>query len=69
MCIRDRFLFGDPGDRFVAGDWNENGSESPAIYRPSTTTFYFRYTNTQGIADATWTWGQADWIPVAGIFD
>lgn len=62
------FVFGDPGDRFVAGDWNEDGRESPAVYRPTTRTFYFRYSNTPGNADATWSWGQPAWIPVAGAF-
>ncbi len=63
-----QFFFGDPGDRFVAGDWNADNADSPAIYRPSDTTFYFRYTNTQGNADETATWGESDWIPIAGIW-
>ena len=62
------FFFGNPGDRFVAGDWNTNGSDSPAVFRPANTTFYFRYTNTQGNADAQFTFGSPTWLPVAGRF-
>jgi hypothetical protein len=32
------------------------------------TTFFFRFTNTQGIADAQFDWGEPDWLPVAGAF-
>ena len=63
-----QFYFGDPGDRLIAGDWNNNGVDSPALFRPSVTTFFFRFTNTQGIADAQFDWGEPDWLPVAGAF-
>jgi hypothetical protein len=63
------FFFGNPGDRFVAGDWNRNGSDSPAVFRPGNTTFYFRYTNTQGNADEQFSWeGSSTWLPVSGAF-
>lgn len=61
------FFFGDPGDRFVTGDWNADGADSPGLYRPSNWTFYFRYTNTQGVADETSTWGHSEWMPVGGV--
>lgn len=64
-----QFVFGDPADRFVAGDWNANGADSPAIFRPADCTFYFRNTNTQGNADFTLPFGEVDWLPVAGHFD
>ncbi len=50
----------------VAGDWNEDGMYSPAVFRPSDTTVYYRYTNTQGNADSWFFFGEPDWIPVAG---
>jgi len=38
------------------------------VFRPATTTFYFRHTNTQGNADSQFTWGATTWLPVAGKF-
>jgi hypothetical protein len=40
------------------------------VFRPSNTTFYFRYTLTQGNADAQFVWHGAgmDWLPVSGDF-
>lgn len=64
----NQFFFCDPADRFVTGDWNSNGIDSPAVFRPSNTTFYFRSTNTQGNADAQFVWGQPGWLPVSGNF-
>ena len=46
--------------------WNGNGVFSPALFRPSNTTMYFRYTNTQGNADQSWIGGQSGWLPVSG---
>jgi hypothetical protein len=63
-----QFYFGDPGDRLVAGDWNNSGVDSPALFRPSATMFFFRFTNTQGNADAQFVWGEPGWLPVAGTF-
>jgi hypothetical protein len=63
------FYFGIPNDRLVAGDWGiVDGVDTPAVFRPSITTFYFRHTNTQGNADAQFVWGQTLWLPIAGNF-
>ena len=35
---------------------------------PIELTFYFRFTNTQGNADAQFKWGQSGWLPVSGNF-
>jgi hypothetical protein len=40
-----------------------------AVFRPANRTFYFRFTNTQGFADAQYVWGKPEWLPVAGDFD
>lgn len=64
-------FYGDPGDRFVAGDCGiYDDVDTPAIFRPSDLTFYFRHTLTQGVADSqfTWTGAGSEWLPVAGTF-
>ncbi len=64
------FYFGDPGDRFVAGDWGTiDGVETPAVFRPTNTTFYFRWTNTPGNADSEFVWGENGWLPVSDVID
>jgi hypothetical protein len=65
----DEIFFGDPGDRFVSGDWGTvDGKDTPGLFRPSDVTFYFRHTLTQGVADSqfTWTGAGSSWLPVAG---
>ncbi|MFQ5524449.1 MAG: LCP family protein, partial [Acidimicrobiia bacterium] len=62
------FIYGNPGDRLVAGDWNGDGKDSPVLFRPSNRTLYFRFTNTQGVADDQYSWGDTGWIPVSGDF-
>ncbi len=64
-------FFGDPGDRFVAGDSGViDARDTPGLFRPSNRVFYFRHTMTQGVADSqfTWTGADTDWLPVAGDF-
>jgi hypothetical protein len=66
-----QFFFGDPGDRFVAGDWGiVDGAETPGLFRPSNRVFYFRHDLTQGNADSqfTWTGAASSWLPVAGDY-
>jgi hypothetical protein len=64
-----QFIFGDPGDRLIAGDWNADGAYSPALFRPANTTMFFRYTNTQGNADNQFVPVSAGstWLPIAGL--
>jgi hypothetical protein len=65
----NQFFFGDPGDRLVAGDWGIiDQVDTPAVFRPTNTTFYFRHTNTQGNADLTLPYGEPGFLPVAGDF-
>jgi hypothetical protein len=65
-----QYIFGDPGDRLVAGNFSGFWEETPAVFRPSDLTFYIRHTNTQGNADRTETWDftSTSWYPVAGVF-
>ncbi len=63
--------FGDPGDRFIAGDWGIlDGVDTPVVSRPSDVTFCFRHTLTQGNADYQFSWrgARSSWLPVAGDF-
>ncbi len=45
------FVFGDPGDQPVAGDWDGDGDDEIGLHRPTTGFFYWRATATSGIAD------------------
>ena len=66
-----QFYFGDPDDRFISGDWGGiTGQDTPAVFRPSDTTFYFRNTLIQGTAHSQYTWAGAapNSLPVAGDF-
>ncbi|MGH2603528.1 MAG: hypothetical protein ACRDJ9_29605, partial [Dehalococcoidia bacterium] len=58
--------YGNPGDRFVVGDWDGDGRDSFGIFRPSEGTFYLSNTVGQGEADLTVTFGTGDAQPVAG---
>jgi hypothetical protein len=68
------FFFGDPGDRFVTGDWSDaefgalavGTPDTPAIFRPGDATFYFRDSNSQGNATAILPFGAPSWLPVSG---
>jgi hypothetical protein len=66
----NQYLFGDPGDRLVAGDWTGVGFSTPGLFRPlsSGSTFYFRHTNTEGIADNQFLLGDPVMLPVSGSF-
>jgi hypothetical protein len=41
------------------------------MFRPGNTTFYFRHTLTEGIADSQFTWpgARSQWLPVGGVFE
>ena len=45
------FLFGNPGDKPVAGDWDGDGIDEVGLHRESTGFFYWRNTLTTGVAD------------------
>jgi lysophospholipase L1-like esterase len=70
IVANDFYYFGLQSDRFVAGDWNEDGVDTAGIFRPSNTTMYLSNTNASGGApaptDIAYTWGSAGWTPVAG---
>jgi hypothetical protein len=45
------FVYGSPGDIPFAGDWNGNGTDTVAVFRPSTGNWYIRLANAAGSAD------------------
>lgn len=60
------FFYGVPSDRFVIGDWDGDGADNVGIFRPVEAMVYLRNENSLGPADATYPFGQSDWLPVAG---
>jgi hypothetical protein len=60
--------FGLPSDRFMVGDWNDDGVDTVGVFRPSSTTIYLRNSNTTGNGDTAFVFGQPGWRPVAGHF-
>jgi hypothetical protein len=45
------FLFGNPGDKPVVGDWDDDGIDEIGLHRETTGLFYYRNTLTTGVAD------------------
>ncbi|MDH3308918.1 MAG: hypothetical protein OEO77_15570, partial [Acidimicrobiia bacterium] len=60
------FLFGNPGDQPVVGDWDGDGVDEIGLHRASTGFFYYRNTLTTGIADAEFYFGDPGDRFVAG---
>jgi Tol biopolymer transport system component len=51
------FLFGDPGDQPVVGDWDGDGVDEIGLYRTSSGSFYYRNTLDSGVADGDFFFG------------
>jgi hypothetical protein len=51
------------------GDWDCDGIDTPGLFRQSDAFAYLRNTNTQGIADIRFFFGNPSDIPLAGDFD
>jgi hypothetical protein len=74
------FLFGNPGDKPIAGDWDGDGIDEPGLHRESTGFFYWRNTLDTGIASgeiffgdpgdkfASGDWGIVDDIDTPAVF-
>jgi Tol biopolymer transport system component len=60
------FLFGNPGDTPVVGDWDGDGVDEIGLYRESSGFFYFRNTLTTGVADGQFYFGNPGDRFVAG---
>jgi hypothetical protein len=68
------FLFGNPGDKPVVGDWDGDGVDEIGLHRETTGFFYYRNTLTTGIADGQFFFGDpgdrfvaGDWGIVDGV--
>ena len=74
------FLFGNPGDKPVAGDWDGDGIDEPGLHRESTGFFYWRNSLDTGIASgemffgdpndrfASGDWGLVDGVDTPAVF-
>ena len=64
----NEFFFGQNGDRVVADDWTNDGTDTVGIFRSSNGRFYLSYVNELRFADeeivVPWSG-----FPVAGQFD
>ena len=59
--------YGIPNDLPVTGDWNNDGIDTIGIYRGDT--FYLRNSNTNGVADMTFSLGLDGDVPISGNWD
>jgi Tol biopolymer transport system component len=60
------FLFGNPGDKPVVGDWDRDGIDEIGLHRESTGLFYYRNTLTTGVADGEFYFGDPGDYFIAG---
>ncbi len=68
------FVFGNPGDKPVVGDWDGDGTDEVGLHRESTGFFYWRNTLDSGNADDTMFFGDpgdqfvaGDWGTLDGV--
>ncbi len=59
------FVYGNPGDKPVCGDWDSNKTATPGVYRDSNSTFYLKNTN-DGAAGWPQRFGQPGFLPLVG---
>lgn len=60
------FVYGQPGDKPLAGDWNGDGVDTIGVYRPAASAFYLRNLNSAGSADVAFVFGAVGDLPLAG---
>ena len=60
------FLFGNPGDKPVVGDWDDDGIDEIGLHRETTGLFYYRNMLTTGVADGRFFFGNPGDRFVAG---
>ena len=59
------FFYGNPGDQILAGDWDGDGDDTVAVYRPSSGRLYVSLDNAAGTADWDAWIGTYPWIIAA----
>lgn len=62
----DTFYFGVPGDIPLLGDWDCDGVDTVALFRPGNGFVYLRNTNDFGVAELSFFYGMGGDIPIAG---
>ncbi len=65
----DEFVYGNPGDYPLMGDWDCDGERTPGQYRQSDGFVYLRNVNRTGIADLTFFFGDPGDVPLVGDFN
>jgi hypothetical protein len=60
------FVFGDPSDIPLAGDWDGDGVDTIGVYRSSTAQFFLRNSNSAGEPDIVFAFGTAGDVPIVG---
>lgn len=63
------FIYGNPGDVPIIGDWDCDGFDSPGMYRQSDGYVYLRNISARGKADIRFFFGDPDDVPIAGDFN
>jgi len=63
------FYYGIPGDTPLMGDWDCDGIDTVAMYRPSSGFVYLRQKNDFGVADRHFYYGIPGDEPIAGDWD
>lgn len=53
----------------MVGDWNEDGKDTPGVYRPSSNTFFLTNNNSSPTVDFSFALGATGDLPVAGDWD
>jgi hypothetical protein len=61
------FVYGNPDDFALMGDWDGDGDDTPAVWRDGV--FFLRNTNTTGPADIVVRYGNPDDFPIVGDWD
>ncbi|MBT8199500.1 MAG: hypothetical protein KJO36_03180, partial [Acidimicrobiia bacterium] len=64
--VVDTFYYGIGGDLPLIGDWDCDGFDTVAMFRPSNGFIYLRNSNTFGVADHEFFYGIGGDIPLAG---
>ena len=60
------FVFGNPGDYPLTGDWDCDGIDSPAVYRRSAGLIFLRNENSTGVANREVVFSIPEATPLAG---
>ena len=61
------FVYGDPGDITLMGDWNGDGTDTPGVVRNGM--WYLRNSNTTGIGEVSFAYGDPRDVPIVGDWD